>query len=128
MNTPILQKCLILLGLMLMSVLSTQAQADISFEKMNHDFGEVKPSNDTIWYNFKFKNDSKEPLVISNIETACDCTLAKWPKTPVLPGKSGVIKGGYKLKGKSGVFNKTLTIMANTLPATTTITIMGVIK
>jgi hypothetical protein len=113
---------------MFMSLVSAQAQADISFETMNHDFGVVKPSSDTIWYNFKFKNDSKEPLVISNIETACDCTLAKWPKTPVLPGKSGIIKGGYKLKGKSGVFNKTLTIMANTLPATTTITIMGVIK
>jgi hypothetical protein len=127
-SAPIIQKLLFVLGFCFFTALGANAQADISFEKMNHDFGAVKHGNDTIWYSFKFKNDSKEPLVISNIETACDCTLAKWPKTPVLPGRSGIIQGGYKLKGKSGVFNKTLTIMANTLPATTTITIMGVIK
>lgn len=121
-------KLLAITSLVFISTFSANAQADFTFEKMEHDFGAIKHSSDTIWYSFKFKNTSSEPLVISNIETACECTLAKWPKTPVLPGRSGVIKGGYKLKGKTGVFNKTLTIMANTLPATTTLTIKGVIK
>ncbi len=106
----------------------TQAQADFSFEKTEHDFGIVKASSDTIWYSFKFKNTSQEPLVISNIQTACDCTLADWTKAPVLPGRTAVIKAGYKLKGKSGMFNKTLTISANTIPAQTILTIRGVIK
>jgi LEA14-like dessication related protein len=127
-TTPIIQKILLIFSFMFLIAFAANAQADFTFEKTEHDFGVVKPSNDTIWYSFKFKNTSSEPLVISNIETACDCTLAKWPKTPIMPGKSAVIKGGYKLKGKSGVFNKTLTIMANTLPATTTLTIKGVIK
>lgn len=123
-----IQKLILTIGIIFLTIVGAQAQSDITFDKMSHDFGAIKPSNDTIWYSFKFKNDSKEPLVITDIQTACDCTLAKWPKTPILPGKFEYIKAGYKLKGKKGVFNKTLTIMANTLPATTTITIQGVIK
>jgi len=124
----LISKLFFIFGITLFISLNANAQADFTFEKMEHDFGAIKPSSDTVWYSFKFKNSSSEPLVISNIETACECTLAQWPKTPIMPGRSGIIKGGYKLKGKSGVFNKSLTIMANTLPATTTLTIKGVIK
>jgi len=108
--------------------INAKAQGDFKFEKVEHDFGTIKPGNDTLWYSFKYTNSGSEPLVISDINTACDCTLADWSKKPVLPGKTGIVKGGFKIKGKSGVFNKTLTIFANTIPATTIITIKGVIK
>ncbi|TAF73409.1 MAG: DUF1573 domain-containing protein [Bacteroidetes bacterium] len=103
------------------------AQADFKFEKTEFDFGTVTEKDDTLWVDFKFKNIGSEPLVISEIKTACECTLADWVKKPVMPGKEGIIKAGYKYKGKSGSYNKTLTIMANTLPAVSQLVIKGVI-
>jgi hypothetical protein len=108
---------------------SAQAQeANFQFEKEIHDFGTHALGSDTLWYGFKFKNTGQTPLIISDIRTACDCTLADWSKTPVMPGKSGVIKAGFKIKGKSGAFNKTLTITANTSPAMSVLTIKGMLK
>src|SRR5689334_12144293 len=77
--------------------LSAYSQANFSFEKTDHDFGAVEGGKkDTIWFDFKFTNTGSEPLVISDVRTSCDCTLADWPKDPIQPGKSAVIKGGYK--------------------------------
>ena len=109
------------------SITSVYAQADFKFDKTEFDFGSIVEKDDTLWVDFKFKNSGAEPLVIQDIKTACECTLAKWDKKPVMPGKEGIIKAGYKYKGKSGSYNKALTIMANTLPAVTQLTIKGVI-
>lgn len=103
------------------------AQADFKFDKSEFDFGTTTEKDDTLWVDFKFKNTGSEPLVIQDIRTACECTLAKWDKKPTMPGKEGIIKAGYKYKGKSGSYNKALTVMANTLPAVTQLTIKGVI-
>jgi hypothetical protein len=113
----------------LMANTNAQAQqANFQFEKEIHDFGNIAVGSDTLWYGFKFKNTGQTPLIISDIRTACDCTLADWSKAPILPGRSGVIKAGFKIKGKNGAFNKTLTITANTSPAMTVLTIKGMIK
>ena len=106
---------------------SAFAQADFKFDKSEFDFGTTIEKDDTLWVDFKFKNTGSEPLVIQDIKTACECTLAKWDKKPTMPGKEGIIKAGYKYKGKSGSYNKALTVMANTLPAVTQLTIKGVI-
>lgn len=119
-----------LLTLSILTILfsfNAYSQADFTFDITEHDFGSVEEKDDTLWYAFKFKNTGSEPLVISNITTSCECTLADWVKKPVMPGQSGVIKAGYKYKGKSGNFNKNLTVIANTMPAVTYLTIKGVI-
>lgn len=113
--------------LALASINSVFAQANFKFEKTTHDFGTVKAGTDTLWVDFKFVNDGTEPLLISDVKTSCDCTLAQWPKTAIQPGKSAVIKGGFKIEGKSDGFNKNIIIMANTMPGTTFLTMKGVI-
>jgi hypothetical protein len=114
-------------ALLLISISLSFAQADFTFDKMEYDFGSVVEKDDTLWFSFKFKNTGSDPLVISDIKTACDCTLAAWAKKPVMPGQTGIIKAGYKYKGKPGSFNKSLTVMANTMPAVSHLTIKGVI-
>lgn len=113
--------------LALASINSVFAQANFKFEKTTHDFGTIKAGTDTLWIDFKFINDGSEPLLISDVKTSCDCTLAQWPKTAIQPGKSGVIKGGFKIEGKSDGFNKNIIIMANTMPGTTFLTMKGLI-
>jgi len=105
--------------------LASNAQADMSFKEVSHDFGQVKAGKDTLWYNFTFTNTGNEPLQINDVKTSCDCTLAEWPKGPIQPGKSAVVRGGFKLENKSGSFVKSVIITANTAPATTILTIKG---
>jgi hypothetical protein len=120
-------KILLLSTFFLLFSVQIFAQADITFEKSEYDFGTYEEKDDTLWIAFKYKNTGSEPLIISDIKTACECTLADWVKKPVMPGQTGVVKAGYKYKGKVGTFNKSLTITANTLPAVSHLTIKGVI-
>jgi hypothetical protein len=105
--------------------LQASAQADIYIEETSYDFGKVKEGNDTIWHSFVIKNTGSVPLEIKDVKTSCDCTLAQWPTTPIAPGKTAIIKGGFKIEGKKGSFEKNIIIMANTSPAVTIITIKG---
>lgn len=106
-------------------VFYSNAQADIHFKQMGHDFGEVKAGSDTLWYNFSFTNTGNEPLEIKDVKTSCDCTLAEWPKTPIQPGKTAIVRGGFKIENKSGAFEKNIIIITNTSPATTVLSIKG---
>ncbi len=107
----------------------SHAQADLSFQETTHDFGVIKPGTDTLWHDFVFVNKGLDPLQITSVNTSCDCTLAEWPKgRTIQPGQKAVIKGGFKIADKSGPFDKSIIIIANTTPATTFLTIKGEIK
>src|SRR5690606_31536823 len=101
------------------------SQANLNFEKTAHNFGDVPAGKDTLWTEFKFTNTGSEPLMISDVRTSCDCTLAEWPKEAVQPGKTAVIKGGFKIEGKEGRFEKQIIIFANTSPAMTMLDLSG---
>jgi hypothetical protein len=73
---------------------------------------------------FKFTNTMKKPLVIHNVKPSCGCTKAYWPKEPIQPGKSGVIKLDYNTK-IPGTFNKTITVSSNAKNSTVIIHIKG---
>lgn len=106
-------------------VFYSNAQADIQFKESGHDFGTIKAGTDTLWYNFSFTNTGNEPLQIQDVKTSCDCTLAQWPKTPIMPGKTAIVRGGFKIENKSGVFEKNIIVITNTSPATTILSIKG---
>lgn len=61
---------------------------------------------------FEFKNTSKKPAVITNVQTSCGCTAAERPETPIRKGKKGVIKVHYDTK-RVGSFTKTITVFSN---------------
>ena len=119
-------KKVVFLFVLLIQFAVAYSQSDMTFEKTSHDFGQVKVGSDTLWVDFKFTNKSSEAVIISDVKTSCDCTLAEWPKGAIAPGKSAVIRGGYKTAGKPvGAFNKNIIIQANTMPATTILTMKG---
>jgi hypothetical protein len=120
-----LRKAFVLFTLVFAFISAAYSQANFNFEKTDHNFGDVPGGNDTIWVEFKFTNNGSEALEISQVNTSCDCTLAEWPKNPVQPGKSAIIKGGYKIADKEGRFEKSIIIFANTIPAMTMLNITG---
>ena len=89
---------------------ASQAQ-EISFEKEIHDFGTFEQHGNGL-YEFKFTNTGDAPLIISNSKGSCGCTVPIWPKAPIAPGASDVIKVKYDTK-RIGAFNKSVTITSN---------------
>lgn len=80
----------------------------VKFDKVEHDYGTVKKGADGNCV-FTYKNTGKEPLIITNCYGSCGCTVPKWEKEPLMPGKSFDIKVHYDTN-RPGKFEKTVTI------------------
>jgi len=106
--------------------LEAAGQPLIKFETTLHDFGKIVEGTQAT-YEFKFTNNGKTPLILSDVKPPCSCTVPIWPKEPILPGKSASIKVTFDSKGKPGVFNKTITVKHNGESGTDYITIKGVV-
>lgn len=100
--------------------------ADIKFDKTTHDYGNMK-QGDNGECEFKFVNNGKEPLVITNCAGSCGCTVPQCPKEPILPGKSGVIKVKYDTQ-RVGPIYKSVTVNSNAKSGTQVIMIKGNIE
>lgn len=83
----------------------------ITFESTVHDYGTIEQGSDGT-YEFKFTNDGKSPLILSNVRSSCGCTVPSWTKEPVAPGKEGSIKVVYNTQNV-GNFSKTVTVSSN---------------
>jgi hypothetical protein len=96
----------------------------MTFEKDSHDFGTIT-EGEKVTYAFQFKNTGNTELVIRSASGSCGCTVPDYPKDPIAPGKSGVINVSFDSQGRAGMQHKTVSIIANTIPNTTTLNIHG---
>ena len=87
-------------------------QPDMKFDVEEYNFGTVK-QGETVTYEFHFSSTGKEPLIISNAQASCGCTVPQWPKEPLKKGEKGVIKVSFNSTGKMGMQDKTVTISSN---------------
>lgn len=90
----------------------------ISFEKMEHDYGQVEQKTKNA-YTFKFTNTGDQPLVISKAKGSCGCTVPEYPKDPIMPGETGEIDVEYSSRTAKGMQTKMVTVWANTEPEQT---------
>ena len=100
--------------------------ATLSFEEAEHDFGTIQHGTpvETI---FKYKNTGKSPLVVSNIQSTCGCTVpSDWTKQ-VAPGETGEMKVKFDGKG-NGVVTKAITLTTNTEKGAETVRIKATIE
>ena len=86
--------------------------ARISFKEYEHNFGKIT-AGEKVAYIFTFENTGTGPLVISSATTSCGCTVSKYDKKPVPPGKSGIIEVVFNSSGYEGIQTKTVTIKSN---------------
>lgn len=61
---------------------------------------------------FTFTNNGTKPLIITNAQGSCGCTVPTSPKEPIMPGGKGVIGVKYATD-RVGAFTKTVTITSN---------------
>ena len=121
-----MQKLAFLLSLLLTGTLAAHAQGVLTLEHDAYDFGKV-PEGTMATHEFRFKNTGNQPLVIANVQASCGCTTPDWTKTPVLPGKSGMVRAVYNSAGRPGVFNKTVTITSNATETSKVLSIKGTV-
>lgn len=77
---------------------------------------------------FTVTNTGDYPLVIADVKVACSCTLASKPEDPIAPGESAVIEATVDTgKTGEGAIHKSVSIVANTIPATTVVVISAMV-
>lgn len=103
---------------------NTENMPVITFTSEVHNFGKVV-QGETVKHSFTFKNTGKSDLIISSAQGSCGCTVPTWPKKPIKPGEKASIDVEFDTNGKQGKQNKTVTLVANTLPNTTVIAVRG---
>jgi hypothetical protein len=84
----------------------------MQFNKREHDFGNIIAGTpqETV---FTFTNTGDAPLIITDAQTTCGCTVPEWPKTPIAPNETGELLVKFNGSGKNQV-QKQITILANT--------------
>ncbi len=98
--------------------IDTENPPILTLDKDLHDFGKIA-QGEKVMHTFKFENTGKSNLILSSVTAGCGCTVPKnWPKHPIAPGETGEITIEYTGTG-NGAIRKSLSILANTRPATT---------
>ena len=87
--------------------------AIITFAETTHDFGYIQESGGDVSHQFTFTNTGTKPLIIVSAHASCGCTKPEFPKKPIEPGKTGVVKITYKPKNRPGAFDKIVSITSN---------------
>lgn len=109
-----MKKTFLAMLMMMVSILSTYAQAEIKFDKLTNNFGNFEESNPVQKATFTFTNIGNKPLVINQAIASCGCTVPNYTKQPIMPGQKGTISVTYNGKGKfPGHFKKTITVRTN---------------
>ncbi|HEY4617900.1 MAG TPA: DUF1573 domain-containing protein [Flavobacterium sp.] len=76
---------------------------------------------------FVFTNNGNKPLIITNTQGSCGCTVPTSPKEPIAPGAKGIIGVKYATD-RVGAFTKTVTVTSNAAGnATMVLTIKGTV-
>lgn len=84
----------------------------IEFKSLSHDFGKVK-EGEKVNHVYEFQNTGSKPLVISNVETTCGCTVPSFTSEPIAPGGFGKINIEFNTKGKLGLNDKNIIVISN---------------
>ncbi|MBS1945210.1 MAG: DUF1573 domain-containing protein [Bacteroidetes bacterium] len=97
----------------------------ITFDSTALDMGRIAEGVQ-VEKTYTFTNHGKIDLVITDVRASCGCTVAKnWPRMPVAPGAHGAITVNFNSEGRPGKQHKTITVVANTTPPTTVLTLSG---
>jgi hypothetical protein len=95
------------------------------FDHEKFDFGKVT-QGEKVRHTYKFTNTGKSSLVLSSVKGSCGCTVPKsWPKKPIPPGGKGEIDVVFDSELRSKKQTKKVTILANTKPSKTVLTLTG---
>lgn len=90
------------------------AQPRLSSNKETHNFGRIEWKT-PVSVQYLITNTGNSPLVLTNVEPSCACSVAQWTQTPIEPGKKGLIEVEFDAQAL-GHFEKSIAIYSNGTP------------
>ena len=91
---------------------SDTAKAVIVFNEYEYNFGKVKEGR-TVRHTFTFENRGAGSLVVQSATTTCGCTVPRYDRKPVAPGKGGKLEVEFDTSGRDGMQTKVITVQSN---------------
>jgi len=123
-----MKKILSTLCMTLIAVVMMGQQPVLTFEKLEHDFGEVREEDGRVSAVFTFKNEGMAPLILNNVTASCGCTVPSWPREPIEPGQTSSITVTYNANGRPGKIDKRITVRSNASEPVQYLHIFGTVK
>jgi hypothetical protein len=84
----------------------------ITFDKVLHDFGVINDDK-PVETEFRFTNNGKTTLTLSQPQGSCGCTVPHLSKLSYEPGESGTIKVSYNPHNRRGKQHTKVTVNSN---------------
>lgn len=100
----------------------TKPGPQITLEEKTFDFGDIQ-QGDKVEHLFSLENTGTAPLILTNVQTTCGCTVPKWPREPIPPGQKAEILVKFDSTGKIGKVNKVVKIISNAVTPISQVTI-----
>ena len=116
---------ILFIGLLSFSVNAQEKIAKIDFKTDTIDYGTVEKGANGVRV-FEFTNTGDAPLIVSKVSSSCGCTVPKWSKDPILPGKTGEIQVKYDTNRVNPI-RKTITVISNADTPTVALKIKGLV-
>lgn len=104
-------------------------EAKIKFRNTEMVFEKIQ-AGDTISQTFNFDNIGNDTLFILQVQPSCECLVADYTTSPVLPGNSGYIKIKYTSNRKVDIGKQVKSIIVKTNSDTllTVLRITGIVE
>lgn len=97
-----------------MAALGALAQPRFTSNTEMHSLGQIEWKHPaTVQYTIT--NTGDEPLVLTDVEPDCACTVAQWTQTPIAPGAKGMVNVTFDAEAL-GTFQKSVAIYTNAEP------------
>lgn len=87
--------------------------AQVRFDELSHDFGEIAEDGGAVAHNFTFCNTSSKPIVVVAAHSSCGCTKAEFSRKPVMPGAKSVVKVVFSPMNYPGPFARKVVIVTS---------------
>lgn len=96
------------------TALTAVAQPRFTSNTEMYDFGQIEWKH-PVTVQYSITNTGDQPLVLTDVEPDCACSVAQWTKTPIAPGAKGVVNVTFDAKAL-GHFNKSVAVYSNAQP------------
>ena len=96
------------------TALTAVAQPRFTSNTETYDFGQIEWKH-PVTVQYSITNTGDRPLVLTEVEPDCACSVAQWTKTSIAPGAKGTVNVTFDAEAL-GHFNKSVAIYCNAQP------------
>ena len=106
-----MKRIIFIIAIVYSSVSFSQPKIEFKDKDNTIDYGNVYKDVDSGLRVFVFTNTGDAPLIITNVQSTCGCTVPSKPTDPIMPGKTGEISVKYNMN--PGPIRKTISVESN---------------